>query len=303
VTVLVTGGTGHLGRAIVALLRRDGHAVRVLARRPGDDRHLEWVRGDLATGHGVADAVSGVDTVIHAATNSPAAQRGGFRPIDFVHSPQDVDIAGTKRLLAAAEDFGHVSIVGLQHMARLNPYSRVKLAAEQTVRDSNVPWSIVRATGFYWLLDRMLTKMARRRTLWLPADVRMEAVDSDDFAAYAVACLTDGRRGEREDFAGPQTLTMRKLADEHLAARGLERRILNAPLPRRVTSALTGANTSPDARRGATTWAQWLQRSGTSRSASPCDAHDQSRADSPSTRHRRRPRSPRHTPPGATRRA
>ena len=79
-TVLVTGGTGHLGRAIAALLRRDGHAVRVLARRPGDDPQLEWLRGDLATGHGVAEAVSGVETVIHAATNSPAAQRGGFRP-------------------------------------------------------------------------------------------------------------------------------------------------------------------------------------------------------------------------------
>jgi uncharacterized protein YbjT (DUF2867 family) len=271
-TVLVTGGTGHLGRAIAALLRRDGHAVRVLARRPGDDPQLEWLRGDLATGHGVAEAVSGVETVIHAATNSPAAQRGGFRPIDFVHSPQDVDIAGTRRLLAAAEDFGvehfvHVSIVGLQQMARLNPYSRVKLAAEQTVRDSNVPWSIVRATGFYWLLDRMLTKMARRRTLWLPADVRMEAVDSDDFAGHVVACLTDGRLGEREDFAGPQTLTTRELADEYLAARGLQRRILNAPLPRAVTSALTAANMSPDARRGATTWAQWLHRSGTSAGA------------------------------------
>jgi uncharacterized protein YbjT (DUF2867 family) len=271
-TVLVTGGTGHLGRAIVALLRRDGHAVRVLARRPGDDPRVEWVRGDLATGHGIADAVSGVETVIHAATNSPAAQRGGFRPIDFIHSPRDVDIAGTERLLAAAEDLGvghfvHISIVGLQQMARLNPYSRVKLAAEQTVRGSAVPWSILRATGFYWLLDRMLAKMARRSVLLLPADVRMEAVDSDDFAAYVVACAADGRLGEREDFAGPQTLTMRELAGEYLAARGLARRIFNAPLPRGVTSALTAANTSPDARRGATTWAQWLQRSGTSAGA------------------------------------
>ena len=271
-TVLVTGGTGHLGRAIVARLRRDGHAVRILARRPGGDPQVEWVQGDLATGHGVADAVSGVETVIHAATNSPAAQRGGFRPIDLVHSPKDVDIVGTERLLAAAANSGvghfvHISIVGVEHMARVNPYSRVKLAAEQTVRDSAVPWSIMRATGFYWLLDRMLTKMARRRTLWLPADVRMQAVDSDDFAAYVVACAIDGQPGEHQDFAGPQTLTMRELAGEYLAAHGLQRRIRNAPLPRGVTSALTASNVSPDARRGATTWAQWLHRSGRSAGA------------------------------------
>ena len=242
-------------------------AVPCASLRAGraDDPQLKWVRGDLATGHGVADAVSGVETVIHAATNSPAAQRGGFPPIDLVHSPHDVDIAGTERLLAAAEDFGvdhfvHVSIVGLQQMARLNPV----LASQAGSRADGA------------CLERSLVDRARDRFLLAarpdahqagPAqdavaagNVRMEAVDSDEFAAYVVACLTDGRRGERTDFAGPQPLTMRELADEHLAGRGLQRRIRNAPLPRRVTSALTAANTSPDARRGATTWAQWLSR-------------------------------------------
>jgi nucleoside-diphosphate-sugar epimerase len=78
--ILVTGGTGHLGRAIVTRLVDQDQQVRVLARRPGDEPGIEWVRGDLATGAGVSEAVAGVNTVIHAATNSPAAQRGGFRP-------------------------------------------------------------------------------------------------------------------------------------------------------------------------------------------------------------------------------
>jgi uncharacterized protein YbjT (DUF2867 family) len=101
---------------------------------------------------------------------------------------------------------------------------------------------------------------SRRPILLLPADVRMQAVDSDDFAAFVVECVSDGRRGEREDFAGPELLTMREIADQYLAARGLRRRIWNAPLPRRITSALEAGNTSPDARRGTTTWAEWLRR-------------------------------------------
>jgi uncharacterized protein YbjT (DUF2867 family) len=72
------------------------------------------------------------------------------------------------------------------------------------VRGSAVPWSIVRATGFYWLLDRMLAKMVERPILLLPADVRMQAVDSDDFAEFVVACVSDRPRGERVDFAGPK---------------------------------------------------------------------------------------------------
>jgi uncharacterized protein YbjT (DUF2867 family) len=265
--ILVTGGTGHLGRAIVSLLQDEGHQVRLLARRPSNGANVEWVQGDLGTGDGVTAAVAGIETVIHAATNSPAARRGGFRPLDFVRSPTDVDVAGTKVLLAAAEKaavehFVHISIVGLQHMARLSPYSRVKIAAERLVQGSPLPWSIVRATGFYWLLDRMLANMAKRRVLLLPADVRMEPVDSDDFADFVIACVTDDRRGEREDFAGPETLTMRDLAEQYLAARGLRRRIWKAPLPRRVASALDAGNTSPDARRGVTTWAEWLRRYG-----------------------------------------
>src|SRR5262245_53335847 len=97
-TVLVTGGTGHLGRDVVGMVTARGHRVRVLARRPGTDPGIEWVTGDLASGAGIAAAVAGVDTIVHAATNSPAAQRGTFQPGDFFRSPSDVDIDGTRRL-------------------------------------------------------------------------------------------------------------------------------------------------------------------------------------------------------------
>ena len=57
-TVLVTGGTGHLGRDLVPRLKRT-YRVRVLARSMGSDPAVEWFRGDLATGDGLADALAG----------------------------------------------------------------------------------------------------------------------------------------------------------------------------------------------------------------------------------------------------
>jgi uncharacterized protein YbjT (DUF2867 family) len=263
--ILVTGGTGHLGQAIVSELKREHHQVRVLARTPGSDAHVEWITGDLATGDGLGEAVADVDVVIHAATNSPAARRGRFKLRDFVHSPADVDVEGTSALVLAAEraevkHFLHVSIVGLEHLRRL-PYSRRKLEAERIVRSAGVPWTIVRATGFYWLVERMFADMLKRPIVALPAHVLMEPVDSDEFAQFIVACVGDGPGGDREGFAGPETLTMSELMEQYLAARGQQRRIRRAPLPKKVQAALTASNTSPGGRVGTTTWAQWLGRS------------------------------------------
>jgi len=262
--ILVTGGTGHLGQKVVELLLRDGHRVRVLARHPGGDKAVNWVKGDLATGEGIAEAVAGVDTIVHAATHSPAAQRGRFKARDLVRSPQDVDIRGTDALLRAAaqasvDHIVHVSIVGIEHTARL-PYSRVKLRAEGFVRSGGVPWSIARATPFYWLLERFLDDAARRRTIRLPRNVKMQCVDSDEFARFVVACVVDGQRGDRMDFAGPEALTMREMAEQYLAARGLERRIREIRLPARAERAMTAGNTSSSGHRSTTTWTEWLER-------------------------------------------
>lgn len=257
--VLVTGGTGHLGRSVVELLLSRGDEVRVLARSPGSDPRIDWSRGDLATGAGIGDAVADVDVVVHAATWSPAARRGYLLPVDLVRTPTDVDVAGTRRLLAEAsrvgvEHFLHVSIVGLERV-RL-PYARVKLSAEEQVRASAVPWSIVPATGFYWLWHRMLTKQLRL-PVWVLPSLLLQPVDADDFAEYVLDCLARGPGGDREDFAGPETLTLADLGRQFLSARGERRPVVPIPVPARLSQAAGGLAGS-DARRGTTTWSEWL---------------------------------------------
>ncbi|WP_213455759.1 SDR family oxidoreductase [Rhizomonospora bruguierae] len=100
--VLVTGGTGTLGRALVPLLVEAGHDTTVMSRRPGPGDAV----ADLVTGDGLAAAVAGADTVVHLAS-SP-----------YRRTMAEVEIGGTGRLLAAAAGAGvghliYVSIVAV----------------------------------------------------------------------------------------------------------------------------------------------------------------------------------------------
>jgi len=258
--VLVTGGTGHLGRELVAVLK-PAHRVRVLARSPQSDPDVQWVKGDLATGEGIPEAMAGARFVLHAATLSPAARRGYFLPTDLWRSPPEVDVDGTSRLLREAERVGvahflYVSIVGVE-LPRW-PYLRLKHTAEGLVRTGGVPWSIVRATQFYWLMDRMLGKATRLPALALPAELTIQPGDARDFAAYLLECVADGPGEQRQDFGGPEVLTLGDLVRQWQQARDRPRPILNLPVPSRI--AQTAAEmTCPDGHRGTTTWSQWLQ--------------------------------------------
>ena len=260
-TVLITGGTGHLGRDLVSRLK-GSYRIRVVARSAGSDPDVEWVRGDLATGEGIADAVVGTQTLIHAATLSPAARRGFFVPKDLWTSPSEVDREGTSRLLdlAAAAGVGHilyVSIVGIDR-PRV-PYLRRKLEAEYLVRQGPIPWSIARATQFHWLLDRMFGKMARLPLVPLP-DLQVEPVDTTDFADYLVESVGQGPDGRLDDFGGPEVLTFSEAFDQWRHIRDGPARTMRVPLPAAATNAAAAMSLSdPSSRHGTITWAEWLR--------------------------------------------
>lgn len=258
--ILVTGGTGHLGRDLVGQLLAQRRRVRVLARLPGDDPQVEWARGDLSTGAGLREALAGVTTVVNAATFSPIAQRGALGFADLFTSPSAVDVDGTGRLLdecrrANVRHFLHVSIVGLSDAAGALPYNKVKLQGETLVRQSDVPWTVVRAGPFHYLLARLLASLR-----WLPwwplPNAVMDVVDTVDVAAYLLECVDDRRLGMREEIGGPMPLPLPELARQYLEARGLERRVLALDVAPR-TAARMGL-VEAHGRRGRIGWRDWL---------------------------------------------
>lgn len=255
--ILVTGGTGHLGRDLVPALSQAGHVVRLLARKPMNDPSLEWAMGDLATGEGIDHALGGIDTVIHAATLSPIARRG-MRPIDFFFSPTSVDVEGTRHLLAASRraGIGHfifVSIVGLESCSL--PYARAKLAGEQLVRECSLPWSVIRATPFYYLLEQMLGGLK-----WLPVwplpNSLSNPVDTRDVARYLTEAVNDGKRGVRPEIGGPDLMPFSSFARQYCDTLGLRRLVLPLPVSRRMSLKMGLVETSE--RLGQRSWRTWL---------------------------------------------
>lgn len=247
--VLVTGGTGRLGRAVVAELIRSAVPVRVLTRRSAVDLDTELAQGDLATGEGLADAIDGVGCVIHLASDP--------------HHGQQVDVEGTRRLTDALRDHDgarllHMSIVGCWDCPL--PYYRIKSAAETVVVDSGVPHSVVRATQFHPLVERLLTPRAGLTTA--PAGVRLAPVDPDWVARRLVdLALAVGEQPGLIQLAGPEVLSARDAAVLTAHARGLKlRRHVPVPAVGAIARALArGSNLpGPDAERGGSTYAEWL---------------------------------------------
>lgn len=260
-TVLVTGGTGHLGRDIVTLLKPT-HQVRILARSPGSDPGVQWARGDLATGEGIFEAVHGMDVIVHAATSSPAARRGYPLPRDAWHSPPDVDVDGTMWLLEGAASAGvshfvYLSITGVDQPR--GAYLRLKHTAEELVSSGDVSWSILRSTQFHWLLDRMFGKLTALPFLALPSGVRAEPVATRDFAEHVRQRVVNGPSGRREEFGGPESLPLDELLRQWQRIRGDRTRCASLPVPRRGRDAMTRFLTSHGDDRGQITWAEWLR--------------------------------------------
>ena len=250
--VLVTGGTGALGREVVIDLRSSGHHARVLSRQAGTG--ADWVQGNLATGAGLDRAVADIDAIVHA--GSAAAQPWRVRA---------TDVGGTRLLLEAAKrahvkHLVYISIVGMEGVAY--PYYKHKLAAEKIVRQGIVPWSILRATQFHTLMEIFLGAFSRLpRLAAVPFEWKFQPVDPRDVAARLSELVTQEPAGMQPDFGGPEVWKFDALAATWLKAKRLNKRLVNLPLPFKFSRQFAdGHLLCPDHRDGKITFEQYLVR-------------------------------------------
>ncbi len=269
--VLVTGGTGGLGREVVPRLVQAGYTVRVMSRhdrQTGQWPQVEWAQADLASGAGVKEAGADVDTIIHAATNAGVtledATLNAFVRKAILKHDGSVDVEGTRLLLehahiAGVSHFIYVSIVGIERLPFA--YYRNKLKAEALVQESGVPWSIARSTQFHSLINAIVQQSAGWPAMMLATDFLFQPVDPGDVADYLCALVRQGPAGRLPDFGGPEVLKLGDMARTWLDVRGQRKPIWHMPLPGKTAKALRqGGLTCPQEKHGTMTWAEWVRR-------------------------------------------
>ena len=252
--ILVTGGTGTLGRHLVPRLRDAGCAVRVLSRSAHEAADgVEYVTGDLLKNEGIQAAVDGAGIIVHCA--------GGRKGDDDA----------TRNLAAAASRAGarhlvYISVVGADRIPVVSGADRAmfgyfgfKLAAERVITGSGVPWTTLRATQFHDLSLTVAEQLAKLPVIPVPAGVRFQPVDTGEVAARLAELALGAPAGLVPDMAGPEVHTMAGLLREYLRARGKRRLLVPVRLPGQAARAVrAGANLAPDRAVGHRTWEDFL---------------------------------------------
>ncbi|MBS1679554.1 MAG: NAD(P)H-binding protein [Actinobacteria bacterium] len=227
-TVAVVGGTGTLGSLVVADLLGRGERVAVLSRRPtGVPAGAEHRHVDLTTGAGLDLALDGVHAVVDAANSQKGAK--------------ETLVEGTRRLAAAGARAGvanHVtiSIVGIDLVPM--SYYKAKLAQEEALAASEVPWTLLRATQFHQLLDSAFAAAARfgvRPT----GEVKVQPIDPAIVAGRLAEASLAAPAGRLPDVGGPRVQTLTELSGAWATARGKRRLPLRVPAWGKMGKALT----------------------------------------------------------------
>ena len=251
--IAVTGGTGTLGREVVAELARRGHELRVLARHaparlPAGAEHRAV---DLLGDRDLRPALDGVAALVDATNAGPRRA-----------AAEALLVGGTQRLLAAEAAAGvehHVatSIVGTDRVPL--GYYRVKLAQEAAVARGPVPCTIVRATQFHDLLAGAFAATARFGLLPAAA-IPLQPVDARAVARVLADTAEAEPSGAITQFAGPEVATVVDLARTWRLETRRRTLLVRLPAPGAAGRALrAGALTNPGAWRGGTTFAEWLR--------------------------------------------
>jgi uncharacterized protein YbjT (DUF2867 family) len=239
-SVLVTGGTGTVGRIVVDHLTTAGKDVRILSRgrRPPQRTDVRHVVGDVQTGDGLDAALDGVDTIVHCVY------------------PSEHLVAAAKR--AGSPHLVYVSIVGIDRV----PFGlyRKMLANERVIAESGLPWTVMRATQFHDLIAFILRMLAKPPVMALPSGLRFQPVDVRDVGERLARLALGEPVGRAPDFGGPQVRALDDLARSYLAIVGKRRLIVPIGLPGKVFGAVrAGALTAPQHAAGTITFERYLR--------------------------------------------
>ena len=235
--ILVTGGTGFIGRALVRQFVEAGHEVRTLIRpSPHSPRLPQGVPVEVAVVslndlRGLRAALRGVDHVYHLASGESRAQLF------------ETDIEGTETLVQAAAGSGVQQIIYLSHLgadkASAFPTLRAKGLAEEHIRKSGVPYTILRSSIVFGSEDNFTTKIAHLMRIapgfvFLPnrGETLLQPLWVEDLVTCLLWSLDDPNlENQTREIGGSEYFTLRQVFEIILSATGKKRLLLSASTP------------------------------------------------------------------------
>jgi uncharacterized protein YbjT (DUF2867 family) len=249
--IVVIGGSGLIGSKLVNILRQSGHDVLAASRATGVN---------TLTGEGLAAALTGADVVVDVA-NSPSFEDKAV--MDFFETAgRNIHVAET------AARVGHhvaLSVVGTDRLLD-SGYFRAKMAQENLIKASKIPYTIVRATQFFEFAGAIVEFSVDGQTVRLPP-AKMQPIAADDVAAILADVAVAKPLNATIDIAGPEPIRMDDLARQFLGANGDPRTVTTDANAGYYGTQVNDQSLTPTgpARLGKIRFSQWLTRAVPSR--------------------------------------
>jgi uncharacterized protein YbjT (DUF2867 family) len=233
--IVIIGGTGLIGSKVVNILRQRGHEVVAASPSSGVN---------TLTGEGLAEALKGAQVVVDVA-NSPSFEEKS---------------AGVKHHVA-------LSVVGTDRLTGSGPgslsgYFRAKMAQENLIKASGIPFTIVHATQFFEFV-KSITKSATGGSTIRLSSVLMQPMASDDVAAAVAEVALGQPVNGMIEIAGPDQIRQDELVRQYLSATGDARKVVTDDKTGYFGIAVNDQSLVPgdNPRLGPTHYEDWLSRS------------------------------------------
>jgi uncharacterized protein YbjT (DUF2867 family) len=244
--IIVIGGTGLIGSKLVAKLGQQGHEAVPASPRSGVN---------ALTGEGLAAALTDAQVVVDV-SNSPSWEPAAV--LDFFER-------STSNLLAAETAAGvmhHValSIVGTDRSPDI-AYFRAKVAQENLVKSSGVPYTIVRATQFFEFLSAIAETGATGTRIVVPTAM-FQPIAADDVVEYLAEVATGPALNGTVDIAGPDKAPFNEFVARRLKASGDRRSVIGDPTAQYYDAPIDDASLTPSGKAwlGPTHLETWLAK-------------------------------------------
>ena len=258
--IVVIGGTGLIGSKVVSILRQRGHEVVAASPSSGVN---------TLTGEGLAEALKGAQVVVDVA-NSPSFED---KPaLDFFET-------SGRNLLSAEKSAGvkhHValSVVGTDRLTGSGPgslsgYFRAKMAQENLIKASGIPFTIVHATQFFEFAEGIIQSATDSSTIRL-SSVLMQPIASDDVAAAVAEVALGQPVNGMIEIAGPDQIRQDELIRQYLSATGDARQVVTDSKAGYFGIAVNDQSLVPgdNPRLGTKRFEEWLSRTTPQKKAS-----------------------------------